>query len=190
MSSIFVWDGTLHAVGTPENYITFTSSAVTPAPADWHSIHIGNAQGHMIVQYAVIEYGYYGIQLDATTDNEHVTLSNNIIRRIVACGICCGMSNVSITISANDISECGHEGIDTHVNSNVIIDGNILHNSPSGVVAFDNMPVIHNNQFLNNNIAINTSSASMLSSVSGNYYYGNDQNCYSTVEGPIPCPDE
>ncbi|MCC6325037.1 MAG: hypothetical protein IT420_05260, partial [Candidatus Brocadia sp.] len=50
--------GTLNAIGTSGNPITFTSSAASPAPGDWGRIVFYNGtDGSTILDYCTVEYG-------------------------------------------------------------------------------------------------------------------------------------
>ncbi|MCK5559949.1 MAG: PKD domain-containing protein, partial [Thermoplasmata archaeon] len=60
-------DGTLYAVGTELQMITFTSNKTSPAPGDWDRIKFTdktNSYNTSIVKYCVIEYSLYGINCD------------------------------------------------------------------------------------------------------------------------------
>ena len=191
MGSIVVADGDLYAVGSADSYITFTSSASVPQPSDWQSLYFSNSLGKMTVQYAVIEYAYYGIQVATAADQAHLSIANNFIKNIVACGICLA-SNANITsiLSGNDISKCGHEAIDTHLGNSATIENNLLHDSWNGIVLMDNTSTIRNNTFSKNGTGIFTSSAELLINVSGNLYSGNIYHNCSSIQGPFTCPDE
>jgi len=191
MSTIGVYGGTLYAIGTPDRRITFTSSnTATPVPGDWQSISYQKAGSTLLLQYTTIEYSYYGVQICDSADNSNVIIKNNIIKNIVACGICCGVNPllpVAITIAENDISYCGHEGIDTHPNATaVIIENNLFHNiynyvdgpSGSGVVVDGNNAVIRNNQFVSNRFGINIISEDSHPSIYGNTFADNYSDCF------------
>jgi parallel beta-helix repeat protein len=181
MSSIGVFGGTLRAVGTPDHTITFTSSAQNPKPGDWHSLQYNNSDSRLILQYTTIEYSYYGVQISDTASDSTITLNNNIIRNVVACGICNGVDPlrpVTITIANNDISYCGHEGVDTHANANVIIENNAFHANWNGVILGNNDSIIRNNQFTGNtSFAIYIINSSSHPSIYGNTFINNQENC-------------
>lgn len=169
-SGIELWGGTLESIGTDENPITFTSSAESKVAGDWHSIAIRKTKSILDIQHSIIEYAYYGIQLNESTSDEYVTIQNNKIREIVACGVCLGVDlnkPVELTISDNEISACGHEGIDLHENATAIIENNLFFdnrgkfvgdpNESGGngvVVDRSNNSIIRNNTFLRNNQGI------------------------------------
>jgi hypothetical protein len=61
--------GSLQAVGTADQRITFTSAQATPSPGDWGHLEFASSHSSSLLHYAVIEYGgrYWGnsIALDA-----------------------------------------------------------------------------------------------------------------------------
>ena len=169
-SGIELWGGTLVAVGTADNPITFTSDATSKIAGDWHSIALRQTSSTLDLQHSIIEYAYYGVQFNETTSDEYVTIQNNKIKEIVACGLCLGVDinkPVELTISNNEISACGHEGIDLHENATATVENNLFfdnrgkfvddeHESGGNGVVVDksNNSVIQNNTFLRNNQGI------------------------------------
>lgn len=187
ISSISVFGGTLRAVGTATEPIVFTSSSATPAWGDWESIQYNKAGSKLVLQYTVIEYGYSGVQIDTAADNSGVTLTHNTIRNVVACGICGSTTDiVTLTLSANDISYCGHEGIAIFSPTSFTIEDSVFHDNiqsygdgPASVavnVGGDTV-VIRNNQFSQNWIAINVMSATAQPTISGNTFTSNTTDC-------------
>lgn len=76
--------GTLTAVGTSGSPITFTSSAVTPAPGNWTSLYFeaGTNPSQSQVSYATVSYGgaAYGGAVFVTGSSpqfDHVTVTNS-----------------------------------------------------------------------------------------------------------------
>lgn len=169
-SGIELWGGSLIAVGTTDNPITFTSDADDKVAGDWHSIALRKEGSRLNIQYSIVEYGYYGIQFNESTNDSYVTVQNNTIREIVACGICLGVEpekTVELTLADNDISSCGHEGIDLHENAIATIEGNTFsdirgkfvddpHEYGGNGIAVDksNDTIIRSNTFLRNNQGI------------------------------------
>lgn len=132
ISSIDLFGGTLYAVGTLDSPIVFTSSASNPDRGDWQAIGYHIEGSKLYLQHVIIEYGYYGVQINTTADDSDITIRDNTIRHIVACGICGGIDPtllVTLTVSGNDISDCGHEAIDTHSNATLLIENNIFHDN-------------------------------------------------------------
>lgn len=70
--------GTLHAIGTAENLITFTSDAPDPRHKDWEGIKFLEPSANNILDHCIIEYGNTAVF--ATDAN--FTLSNSIVRWI------------------------------------------------------------------------------------------------------------
>lgn len=189
MSGIAIYGGTLVAVGTPDNKIVFTSSATNPKPGDWHSIQYHKAGSKLSLVYSVIEYAYYGIQINDSADDSYVTLNNDVIRNVVACGICLGIDPakpVSLTIAENDISLAGHEGVDTHGNKNAIIENNVFHDiwnhidgdKGAGVVIDGNSSTVRNNRFVGNRLGINVISQDSKPMIYDNTFDGNWADCF------------
>ena len=196
-SGIELWGGTLISVGTDANPITYTSDATSKVAGDWHSIALRQEGSKLNMQKSTIEYAYYGVQFNETTNNDYVTINNNTIQEIVACGICLGVEKhktVTLTISGNQISSCGHEGIDLHENAVAIIENNTFtdirgkfvpdpHESGGNGIAVDksNSSIIRNNTFLRNNQGIACVTDGTNPTIENNNVYGtgvneNDEN--------------
>lgn len=187
ISSISVSGGALRAVGTETEPIVFTSASTTPAWGDWHSIQYNQTGSGLVLQYTVIEYGYSGVQIDTAADDTMMTFSHNTIRHVVACGICGSPTDtVTLTISANDISDCGHEGIAIFSPTNFTIEDNVFHDNiqsygdgPASVAVNvgGDTATIRNNQFLRNWIAINVMPETSQPTISGNTFSDNTTDC-------------
>lgn len=181
MSCISVSGGSLYAVGTAQERIIFTSSSSAPAPGDWHSIQYDQLGGRMVIQYATIEYAYYGIQLNTQMNDSLVTVDNNIIRQIIACGICCSPEQqINITLSNNDLSYCGHEAIDTHTYTQATIINNLIHdniggpdNGGNGIIVDRNSSAIRNNRITNNLTGIYIIGSTNRPVITNNHYEDN-----------------
>lgn len=196
MSGIDLLGGTLIAKGTMSNLITFTSTSSSPSAGDWHSIAYRSASSSMTIEYSKIKYAYYGIQVSEVATNNNVKIRNNTIDNIVACGICMGvdaLKTVTLTVSGNTISGCGHEGIDLHPNASIIIENNMFYNNrgkfvsdPTSVggngivVDKSNTTIIRNNIFENNNQGItcvtNGTNPTIVSNTFGIGGNANDEN--------------
>lgn len=99
----FTIDGTLIAIGTNSNKITFTSVQTAPAPGDWGYIFFcdsskdvtfdqdGNYTGGSILEYAIIEYagGEENVSNNGAVrlNNAYPFINNCIIRNNYASGI-------------------------------------------------------------------------------------------------------
>lgn len=200
ISSINLYGGALYAVGTDDNKIVFTSSASSPERGDWQSIGYNEKSSNLILQYTIIEYGYYGVQINTAADDSNITIKDNTIRHIVACGICGGIDPsqlVTITVSGNDISDCGHEAIDTHSNATLVIENNTFHDnlwsygdgaSGTGVVIDDNTTTIRNNQFIRNRSGIDIISENSDPDIYCNSFVDNEKDIFYSFDGTSPSP--
>lgn len=152
-STIITINGTLHAVGTPDQRILFTSDSANPTTYDWDGLFISHGR----LEYATVEYARYN-SIQGSSD---VTIANCAIRNALECCLCIGHAKpVSPQILNNDISNCGHEGID-YAGGSGLVKGNTFHlenpeiqPDPSigrgGIVVYENAyPVIEENTFEN-----------------------------------------
>jgi Right handed beta helix region len=190
--SINIYGGSLYAIGTSDTPVVFTSSAANPKPGDWQSIQYILPGSVLRLQYAVIEYGYYGVQINTIATDTNITINNNIMLDIVACAVCCGYNQVSITVSHNDISGCGHEGVDTHQGANLVIENNVFHDiynhvdgpTGAGVIIDGNSSTVRNNRFERNRFGMNILSPSS-PHISGNAFADNYANCWGYCPSPL-----
>lgn len=149
-SIIITINGTLNAVGTPDQRIIFTSDK-KQTTYDWDGLFIAHGR----LEYATVEYARYNNIQEASD----VVISNSIIRNSLECCLCIGHAKpVSPQILNNDIYNCGHEGID-YGGGSAVIRGNYFHlENPEiqpdptigrvGLVVYQNTyPTIENNRF-------------------------------------------
>jgi YD repeat-containing protein/parallel beta-helix repeat protein len=136
--------GALHAVGTTENPITFTSSAAVPAPGNWYGITFypttddGSIMDHCIVEYA--GYGNYGA---LRIQDSAPTITNATIRNNKYFGI--HILSGAPTISNSVISDNGYHGIYVQ-NGTPLIDNNTINNSGNySIYIGAGQPVVTNN---------------------------------------------
>lgn len=137
--------GTLTAVGTPEAPITFTSSAATPALADWQGIgFFGNGSRF---EHVVVEWSRNGITPLNWRFSRHQdsVLRNSVVRHTL--WGCVSGGDSSMHIIANEISDCGHEGVDQQDGSMTIRD-NMITRSQGGIVVLAGSPTIEGNRFI------------------------------------------
>jgi parallel beta-helix repeat protein len=126
-------NGTLHAVGTPEQMITITSDSPNPGVYDWN--HLGMAHG--VLSYCTVEY------YRAFDPGEGTEISHSILRQVGECAVC---ANSSVTIEGNTISYAGHELIDMHQSSPVIRNNHLGPNPGHAAMTVDGgSPQIVNN---------------------------------------------
>ncbi|MBU4314128.1 MAG: right-handed parallel beta-helix repeat-containing protein [Actinobacteria bacterium] len=69
-------EGTLKAIGTPENQIWFTSDSTEPINGDWSMLRFIDAGDDSIIKYAVVEFAQQGINMW----NSSPTISHTIVR--------------------------------------------------------------------------------------------------------------
>lgn len=149
--------GRIHAVGTAEEKILFTSDT-KQTTYDWDGLNIV----HGTLDFVTVEYARY----NTIQESSDVIISRSTIRNSLECCLCIGhYKPVSPQILDNDIYNCGHEGIDNGGGA-AIIRGNYFHvENPeiqpepgwgrNGVVVYQNSyPLIEDNRFEKLNKAI------------------------------------
>jgi len=139
--------GKIIARGTLENPITFTSDSSKPNYADWEQIYLRSGS---IVEYSIVEYGRGGIIADGD-----VTVSHNTFRNIFWVAI---VTRGSPTVTHNEISSCGHGGIEAWgKGATPVISNNVIKYSRAGIgIGFKDgvFPTIENNTLIDNDIGI------------------------------------
>jgi parallel beta-helix repeat protein len=146
--------GSLNAQGTIDQPITFSSDSDTSFVNDWQSIAV-EAGGMAILDHVIMEYNYWGLQLNTNTSK--ATVTNSTFRHIATCGVCTGPHPIAgpIIISNNLFTDCGHEGVDTYQDQNLTIKYNLFIENVVGVVANGSTVTIEANTFRNNHRGIN-----------------------------------
>lgn len=77
--SIFV-NGSLYAVGTDADKITFTSNKVSPEIGDWNTIKFqGDEDETFVMKYNTVEYGTHGVTI-SSIGNSNTQIKSNTIR--------------------------------------------------------------------------------------------------------------
>jgi len=143
--------GTLESVGTLEDPIIFTSDSDYPSVNDWQGFRIS---GEAEIKFSIIEYSYWAVQLDKSSV---LDLKNTIFQHIATCAICTGRTSIpqEIKITENTFIDCGHEGVDTYQNQNIIVRDNLFIENVVGVVAnYGSEILIENNYFYYNDLNI------------------------------------
>lgn len=139
--------GKIIARGTLENPITFTSDSSKPNYADWEQIYLRSGS---VVEYSIVEYGRGGIIADGD-----VTVSHNTFRNIFWVAI---VTRGSPTVTHNEISSCGHGGIEAWgKGATPVISNNVIKYSRAGIgIGFKDgvFPTIENNTLIDNDIGI------------------------------------
>jgi parallel beta-helix repeat protein len=151
---VIIVRGTLVASGTTDHPIIFTSDSATPSLTDWQSIAI-EGDGKLTLEYATLEYNYWGIQLNSNQPD--VIITHDTFRHIATCGICTGSHPIEtqVVIADDTFQDCHHEGVDGHGDQNLIVRHNLFLDSVVGVVANDGSTIlIEDNIFRNNRTGI------------------------------------
>ena len=105
----------------------------------------------LVLEYATIEYNYWGVEI--RDPNPNATITHSTIQHIATCGICLGFDPIKTgpIIEGNTFRDCRHEAVDTHANQNIIIRNNLFEDNLVGIVANDGSTVlIENNHFIGN----------------------------------------
>ena len=157
-SSLIV-NGSLYAVGTSSNRISFTSNRSEPIPGDWNGIKLyGDGNSTLTISYCDVEYAVDGITISSLgkTLIENSTIINNSLSGIHVVGL----ANLVVRkntlelntngISASGVTTSGHEiadnqflnnenGICVQVYgdksriSNILISNNFFKNNNNGI---------------------------------------------------------
>jgi len=163
--------GKIIAQGTLENPITFTSDSSKPNYADWEQIYLRSGS---VVEYSIVEYGRGGINADGDVTVSHNTFKNIFWVAIVTRG--------SPIVTHNEISSCGHGGIEAWgKGATPIISNNVIKYSRAGIgIGFKDevFPTIENNTLIDNDIGI------WLGSGSGGTIRGN------SISAPTGAPSD
>ncbi len=148
MISIFVF-GILEAQGTEDQPIIFTSTSTEPDTMDWFGITIED-EGIATLSHIVIEYGYFGLQLN--TNSSRASVNNSTFRNIGTTGIATGDHPITgpIIITDNRFLACGREAIDTYKNQEMLIKHNVFTQNYVGIMSVGSSVTIENNLFINN----------------------------------------
>jgi parallel beta-helix repeat protein len=152
--------GKIIARGTPDNPILFTSDSPNPNYADWEQIYL---QSGSVFEYCIVEFGRGGVIAEGD-----VIVSHNTFRKIFWVAI---VTRGSPTVTQNEISSCGHGGVEAWGESAApVISNNIIKYCRAGIgIGFKDevFPTIENNTLIDNDIGI------WLGSGSGGTIYGN-----------------
>ena len=139
--------GKIIARGMLENPITFTSDSSKPNYADWEQIYLRSGS---VVEYSIVEYGRGGIIADGDVTVSHNTFGDIFWVAIVTRG--------SPTVTHNEISSCGHGGIEAWgEGATPVISNNVIKYSRAGIgIGFKDgvFPTIENNTLIDNDIGI------------------------------------
>ncbi len=181
--------GTLNAVGTSGNLITFTSNNTIPGIGDWSSVDFAGGGGSM--EYCNIDYATEGIHIDSST---LITISNNMITNNVY-GI--NGTHPSLALTNNNVSynsksgirmEAPISGLSIQATSNTIM-GNM--GGEGGITIYSNIgditATISNNEVNDNiesGIYLYSISGYITATINGNNIEGNGfEGIYIIAEG-------
>ena len=155
-SSSSPYFGAIHAQGTEDSPVTFTSAENTPALGDWYGIYFNEAtdNNYSILEHCIIEYAAYGINLD---DAKPKAIQYNTIRN---------NSHSGIYISGTD-------GVQINCN-----------NLKDGIYAtYKAQPIIHNNNLLrNSDYGIYNNSGDITIDAENNWWEDNENKVYGDVD--------
>lgn len=151
-------DGTLTAIGSADDIITFTSNQLNPGAKNWSQLYFSPTSGNSVVKYSKIEYANTGLSISGVSPIvQNTTFENNYYGIYVL--------NASPRIENNAMRN-GYDGIHIREGSSPIIQNNtIMDNSASGIAIGarsdgPSRPTINNNSIYNNVNGIYASSAS------------------------------
>lgn len=173
----FIVNGTLEAIGTKNEYISFTSNKTLPTKKDWNQIQI-NSSAKSKLSYCIIEYAQehnfdnFGmVHVTGNIDIEHSIFRNGDESAISIVGSGVGSiknntiencsygihinSDSDLDISDNSISNIDLIGLAIHLkSSNTKIEGNKISNcTVYGIQTWANI-TINNNLLFNNGSAV------------------------------------
>ena len=141
-SSLFV-DKKLIAKGTQDKKITFTSGSQSPHLADWESLMFGGDGS--ILDNVIVEYNRNGI--NPIGDQPHSIIQNSIVRHVLWGTISSAQSTIQII--NNNLSDCGHEGVDAVHKGSQIIKDNVIEDCHAGIVVIGGTSIVEGNTIKN-----------------------------------------
>lgn len=134
--------GRVIARGTASQPITFTSASATPKLADWQGIaFFGDGS---VFEQVIVEWSRNGVTPQGSQPNS--VIRNSILRHTMWGCISSGGSGIQML--DNEISDCGHEGIDINGGS-AVVRGNVIRDSHAGIVILAGSPTVDGNTITN-----------------------------------------
>lgn len=134
--------GKLIAQGTADQPILFTSASATPKLADWQGL-VFTGDGSQL-EHVIVEWSRNGVTPKGPQPNS--VIRDSIVRHTMWGCVSSGDSGMQVL--NNDISDCGHEGVDIKGGS-AVVRGNKIHESHSGIVVLEGSPTIDGNVITN-----------------------------------------
>ncbi|MBI2450444.1 MAG: lamin tail domain-containing protein [Candidatus Nealsonbacteria bacterium] len=182
-----VEDGTLEAVGTASQKITFTSSITQPAAGDWDGLYLKNSNS--TINNAVINYGgklhqpccyeWTPYTFGAVyIDGGNAQIINSLIEKSGTFGLWLKNSTTTQIASSEfkDNQGADYNGKAAAVlieNSNPTIKDSIFSGNTVGILAENySSPAVRDNQFIQNTTPIQITS--LLTDISGNTFQNNN----------------
>lgn len=161
---IMIVDGTIKAIGTPDQQIWFTSDAEEPINGDWGGILCVNSSDS-IFKYVIVEFPLIGLEITSS----NVSVSHSIVRWVHTEGIMATRSYG--LIERNLIYENGyHEIVLEDFNYNVTIQHNIFNGGNFGIYSEASNCSIIGNYFVNySDIAVIGSAYSNMSIIENRF---------------------
>ncbi|MHA2282151.1 MAG: right-handed parallel beta-helix repeat-containing protein [Promethearchaeota archaeon] len=146
---LFIVEGTIKAIGTPDQQIWFTSDAEQPINGDWGGILCANTH-NSVFKYVIVEFPFLGFE----STQSNISISHSIVRWVHTEGIM--MAHTNATIEYNLLYENGyHEIALEDYNQNITIQYNIFNGGNFGIYTDATNALVKGNYFVNySNIAI------------------------------------
>ncbi len=134
---IYVY-GTLVADGTPAERITFTSSAASPAPGDWHQLYYIGADPGCVLDNCDLSYGgdsYANLMVKDSGSN--LAISNSSFTHSAMCGIEIHdvSSPTSLSIAGCLFTHCGTYGMRSNSSEDQVISDCVFRDNENGYLA-------------------------------------------------------
>lgn len=140
---LFIVEGTIKAIGAPNQQIWFTSDAEDPVNGDWGGILCANTNDS-IFQYVIVEFSFIGIEFSKA----NVTISHSIIRWVHTEGVYASQSTG--LIEYNLIYENGYHEISLEdYNDNITMQYNIFNGGNFGIYTEATNSIVKGNYFVN-----------------------------------------
>lgn len=134
--------GRIVAQGTTDRPILFTSASPTPHLADWQGlVFLGDGS---VLEHVAVEWSRNGVTPKGRQPNS--VIRDSVVRHTMWGCVSGGDSGMQVL--NNDISDCGHEGVDVR-SGDAVVRGNTIHDSHAGIVVLAGSPVIDGNVITN-----------------------------------------
>ncbi|MCI0606147.1 right-handed parallel beta-helix repeat-containing protein, partial [bacterium] len=172
-------NGTLIAIGTAANPITFTSNAATPTPGSWRSIYFASPADviNSRLSYANISYGGAtdpgSVTMNGPYTGSWITIDHLTVSNSSSSGIYIGNANY-VTVDSSTISNCSGAGVTINTGGQVT-NSTITGNGTYGInyTGYAWGPLSNNTISNNGNYAIGADSATRIDSLASLTLTGN-----------------